>query len=78
MVDSPEYDCQSALHVKLQAVLNARCQLQFGRFCGLSGSHCWVINMTMIVTNPNAVMLITDPRYRSHDISSPGLTPLRR
>ena len=39
MVVSPAYDCQSALQVKLQACMNARCQEQLSRPCGLSGSH---------------------------------------
>jgi len=76
MTASPLYDCQSALQVKLQAVLKARCHERFGKPFGFSGSHCCVIRIASSDTNPTDVKITTAHRYVSHDVSSAGSTPV--
>ena len=56
---SPEYDCQSALQVKLHACMNAKCQEQLGKCCGFNGSHCWVMKMATSAAKPTMANINT-------------------
>ena len=66
------------MQVKLQACMKARCQGQFGTFCGLRGSQACVIMIAISEAKPTTVNITTAQRYWSHDISVSGFTPVSR